>query len=768
MIQLWCIIDKGRWQNAMFKQIRKIALLFSIVGTFCVAICHTSYAQQFDYMSAADFANKRGDSRGKEIAKMFQKKEGKIVCGRSDNICNEGEICIKVRNGDAFSTDTGYCYAPKEGEQIITWSSPIVEMYQATNYEKGAEERFDNREDIPQNSYGSQKYYHRYGDGSLSIKHIEAAKRYGVPLKKIQVCLSASGVKFGCKYVVAAPPSLEISEVSFFETKMVAKRGKMVEGNKNDECFTDTQTGKKICAYITGDTTTLEYAGDSNFNGCEVLPVKVYNMQGCFFCPLARLIFATANNVTSTSFAVFSYGFKVVITVVFAIWLALAALQQVFSFTKQDAPKFLAAIVKQGFKYMVAFFLLASSASLFELFIIPVLDSGLKLGAHIQTVEMKNISKNKNEFKATNDNLVIEESYFNMRPNKGGDNTRTGETLYERIEGFLKSLQSQLAYMQAIGTSLFCVGSHSIITVNIDNLIAGFRMMLLGGIIAAFGFLLTIAFAFYFLDAILQLAIVGAMLPFMIAGWPFKATAQYAGTGFKMLLNTFFVFFFTGFVVSVNIVMVDQALSLSQNMNVIDKKIDEAKEANGNDKKVDEEEIARQEMEKQLREETSNGFEAIASAMNAQNISELREKTDIGGVGFMLLVFSCLFGFKFVQEVPNLANTLSSGGIKGGLAGKIGTMGASTVKGMAIKVSQPIAKEIAGKYHEAGGIAGMALAPVSLVGGLVQSGGEALENKSGNKFLRGVGKVAKWTGKAAKAPRQAAKKVHSPFRKPKL
>ena len=77
MIQLWCIIDKGRWQNAMFKQIRKIALLLSIVGTFGVTICHTSYAQQFDYMSAADFADKRGDSRGKEIAKMFQKKEGK-------------------------------------------------------------------------------------------------------------------------------------------------------------------------------------------------------------------------------------------------------------------------------------------------------------------------------------------------------------------------------------------------------------------------------------------------------------------------------------------------------------------------------------------------------------------------------------------------------------------------------------------------------------------------------------------------------------------
>ena len=70
--------------------------------------------------------------------------------------------------------------------------------------------------------------------------------------------------------------------------------------------------------------------------------------------------------------------------------------------------------------------------------------------------------------------------------------------------------------------------------------------------------------------------------------------------------------------------------------------------------------------------------------------------------------------------------------------------------------------------HQVGGIAGVALAPVSLVGDLVQSGGEALENKSGNKFLKGVGKAAKWTGKVAKAPRHLAKKVHSPFRKPKI
>ena len=49
-------------------------------------------------------------------------------------------------------------------------------------------------------------------------------------------------------------------------------------------------------------------------------------------------------------------------------------------------------------------------------------------------------------------------------------------------------------------------------------------------------FALIIAFSFYLVDAIVQLGIVGALLPFMIATWPFKISSKYSKIGWNMIL----------------------------------------------------------------------------------------------------------------------------------------------------------------------------------------------------------------------------------------
>ena len=502
--------------------------------------------------------------------------------------------------------------------------------------------------------------------------------------------------------------------------------------------------GKNYILFL-GEQPTIQYGnnGDENesFAGCEVLPVKLYNMQSCFFCPLAALIFGAANDVTTTSFSAFSKSFQVVMVVVFAVWLAVLTLQQVFPMTKQDAPKFLSAIIKQGFKVMVAFLLLSYSNDLFRYFIIPLLEGGLQMGTYIQstpTPQPQNWAP-----------TVINSSkqYFNLPVSSTikSDGSKSSASLYTHIEIYLASLQMQLARMQAIGTTLFCVGGHEIITIKVEQMKEGMSMMLLGGILAVFGFLLTISFAFYFMDGLLQLAVIGAMLPFMIAGWPLKATAQYASTGFKMLLNTFFVLFFTGFVVSVCINLVNESLAYSQNQQ-------SSQDGSG------------------LRTAVNAGLSGIEEAINNQNVAKLKEASDIGGMGFMLLIFSCLLGFKFVAQVSPLASNLASGGFKGkgGLAGRIGTMGASTIKGLAQKASSPTGKALADQYHAAGGIVGIVSAPVAGLGQLAGKaiGGADQENKAWrDKSFRG--KVGAAVKRVTGAPRAAAKKVHSVYRKPK-
>lgn len=485
---------------------------------------------------------------------------------------------------------------------------------------------------------------------------------------------------------------------------------------------------------VTGKNPTIHYAGkDSSFSGCEVFPVKLHNIRGCFFCPLARLIFDTSNEMTKKSFSYFAEGFIAILVVMFAIWLALAALQQVFSMTKQDAPKFLSAIVKQGFKFLLAILLLANSNTLFDYFIVPVLSGGLAIGQNIQTEDVKLEKNYEPKISSTS------ADYFNITQADG-----TG--LYQKIDAYLTNLQGKIAYMQAVGTTLFCVGGHELFSGKpgeemLRNFKSGLGLMFLGAILTVFGFLLTISFGFYFLDAILQLAILGVMLPFMIAGWPFKATAQYASTGFSMLLNTFFVMFFTGFVVSVCLVLVDNALQTGRTSNIAKSLLSE-----------------------------------FAEAFNEQNIERVRELADIGGSGFLLLIFACLFGFKFVGQVTPLAGKLASGGLKP-LAGKIGTMAASATKGMAAKVTAPVRqgfeKATGGVMGiaagTAGGIARAAGSVAGAVGKGLSKGGEALSKKgkvgkAAGWVVNKAGQVASGLGKGASGVGNIGKKVQQAYK----
>lgn len=685
----------------MFEHLKKIFLFVCLAYSISLIAPFSASAQKFegktrtfkfDVMSAADFANKHG---GKSYVPVLTNGEDKkIICGDKNNLCNaETEICLKCssvfileevvfgKTGEVVK-EVGYC-APRED----TKSKTLQEMW-------------------------------------------PSCTTYNVTTKGV---LSDETVR----------RTLSIESSGFLIADKHKELG--ITWSRAKHRFKDSK-GKKYELYIS-DSPTIQYAGnsskndDDSFNGCEVLPVKIYNHQSCFFCPLAGLIYGAANDVTSSSFESFAHPFKVVLVVMFAIWLALAALGQVFPMTKQDAPKFLSAILKQGFKFLVAFLLLTYANDLFRLFIIPVLDSGLQLGTKIQALDMPAPVN----WEPTQ--ITTIDAYYNLPVGAVtyGEG-KVANTLFGRIELFLASVQAQLSYMQAIGTTIFCVGGHEIITVHFDKLKIGLRMMLLGGVLTSFGFLLTIAFAFYFLDALLQLAVIGAMLPFMIAGWPYKATAQYASIGFKMLLNTFFVMFFTGFVISVNIGLIDSSLSVSQN---IETKIDPA--AADND-----------EANVQV-----GAFEKIVEAINAQDFVKLNAATDIGGVGFMLLAFSCVFGFKFVAQTTPLANTLSSGGFKGGVAGKIGTMAGSAAKGMATKAAQPIAGAVADQYHAAGGLVGIVSKPVASLGGLAGKavgGGDQEGKKWSEKSFRG--KVGAVISKTTGAPHKLAKKVHSAYRKP--
>ena len=371
-----------------------------------------------------------------------------------------------------------------------------------------------------------------------------------------------------------------------------------------------------------------------------------------------------------------------------------------------------------------------NSSYLFKMFISPVLSSGLRMGEMIQSVELFQPAKKMNE------TYAISSGYYNVK--YSGD-----KTLYDQIEKYLSSVQGQMAYLQSIGTSVFCVGMKQFI-INFrdwqEQLLMAFRLIGLGTILTVVGLLISIVFAFYFLDAIMQLGLLGMMMPLMIAGWPFAITKNFASKGLEFLLNTFFVFFFTGFVVSVNVVLIDQSLTYSAEIKV---------EKSSSDSKA-----ASQDAEK--------GLNGITKALQNQNIAELSQATNIGGTGFLLLIFSSLFGFKFIEQVNPIAGKLA-GGVGISMAGQMGVRAMSTAKGMVNKATAPIQKAVGKKWNKAGGIVGIASGvvggAVNAVGGVINKAGDVATASGLKRTGRNLGRVAnaaRWPGKVLKALQKEA------------
>ena len=660
----------------MLNCLKKIAFTLGIAGCFSILLPSAVFAQyivntgnikiktnELVQVDAITFAKGSG---GEAYTNVLQKKSGDVVCGKIDNICKADQYCLRCKTEKAEVTKVGGLKVKDVAKNEWT-CAPRADIDNAENRLEYARETYMPKCD-PMKSLKDGVSVGGTVGGAAGGAAVGAAIGSIIPgVGTVIGGLIGAGIGaiVGSAGEIKEVVSFLIEEFGFLDDSKREHIG--ITFSETTHGWTGTNS-KNYSLRLTDGNPTIAYAAE-NFEGCEVMPVKLYGMQRCWFCPLSALIFKAANNITIMSFAFFSSPFKALLVMVWAVWLAYMTLQQVFPMTKQDAPKFLSTIMKQSFKFLVAYLLIVYSEDIFRLFIVPILDAGLQLGTAIQTVKLRPIDAR--EAGLGNWSGGLEEVYFNRR-------LHGGPTLYEKIEIYLATLQLTLAYMQVIGSTLFCVGGKIMIALDFEKIKAGLRIMIFGSILTIFAFLLTLAFAFYFLDGLLQLVFIGAMMPLMIAGWPFRATAQYATTGFKMLLNTFFIIFFTGFVISVDIELVNQSISLSQAQQQdvsLSSTDSDVGSITSNEKK----------------DNTADGFASIVEAINTQNEANLKTATDIGGVGFMLLIFCCVFGFKFVKEVTPLAGTLAGGGGLG-VASKIGTMAASAAKGVASKATSPVRK----------------------------------------------------------------------------
>ena len=374
--------------------------------------------------------------------------------------------------------------------------------------------------------------------------------------------------------------------------------------------------------------------------GCMPLPAKIAENRSCFFCPLFLTIFNAAQTMATNAFSKLATPIATVMMVGFAIYIAFLVLQHVSSMSAQTSAKFLNSLFAQSFKVLFTYLLLTNPNFVYDKFIGPVLDAGTELGGALLFEEGSGYM----EWCSVEENIEAKTQEF-ISGIEGDPSAQLKEGLipsylYVKISCFIRSVQAEISTMQSIGSTLMCVSRNSAAEDNWGG-IPDFSMMIQGFIIWAISLIMSLAFAFYLIDATVRIGILGALMPFFIACWPFKPTSGYTKKGWELFLNTFFVYAMMGLVVSVNLQLIVQGLSTG-----------------------------------------TGGLDELESAINGNNIYKLKDLLDIGFSGFLILIACCLFAFKLTGQANAIAEQFA-GGAGENIGSNIGTLAYSGATGAA-------------------------------------------------------------------------------------
>ncbi len=405
-------------------------------------------------------------------------------------------------------------------------------------------------------------------------------------------------------------------------------------------------------------------AAEGASKGCTPLPVRYAEIQACILCPLFQVILNTDQTMATKSYGALASSFRNVIIVALALFIAYQTLITVSAFTKQDAPKYISTLMVQGFKVALAAILLSNSSYIYHYVINPLMAAGLEFGLAL----------------LFDPNLLTDFHTLTKGEQAGMPPGAIGQDLLASIMAAVRLFSKASAQMPAIGASLICISTHEA-----SNILPDFSMLIEGLLVFAFGWCIALACCFYLLDSVVRFGIFCALLPFLIACWPFKVTASYTKTGWDIFMNAFFNFVMMGMIISLNSELISQALTGGK-----------------------------------------GGMDALEDAINGSEVDVLKDLMDISGIDFLVLVACCMFAFKLVGQINDLANQVSGTSGGQGIGNKIGGAAAQAAKkvaGTAAKGGKAVAGATIGAVYEGTGAKGkVEAAKAKVQGGLAKVG----------------------------------------------
>lgn len=249
----------------------------------------------------------------------------------------------------------------------------------------------------------------------------------------------------------------------------------------------------------------------------------------CLFCPMFKILYNAGNAVAAKAYRAFHSDLGKLVCLFLCVSLALIILKNIASMSTQDPGTLVNDILNKVFIGIAIFIIVTQDYhNILNLTLVPIFTSGMEFVSVGASGDLQNCGAAAG---------IAGFSGSIGSNSDAGIPTSIGKTLICTAD----YIESKIDTLFEYGRWGFCRGMgpdrlYHVIPSPIHLIDA--LLLYLGGIF------FTVAYPWVLGDAVLQLGISMALLPFAIAGYAFKGTKKYLSTVFGWILNTLFVFMF--------------------------------------------------------------------------------------------------------------------------------------------------------------------------------------------------------------------------------
>lgn len=404
---------------------------------------------------------------------------------------------------------------------------------------------------------------------------------------------------------------------------------------------------------------------------CYYNHAEIAKKENCFLCPVFAVVFNTVSEINKTAVQNFSNPVKNVVLVAFAIWLAIQVLAFVSSPETRDLKDIMQSIITQGFLVVIAVVILQTGvAGFFKTFVNPVYVTGQRMAQvmfeeHVEKpIDSKCSSDNANDI--GNDQEVVKgKSKFEemITDNEDGLPQSMGVSILTTMT----MMENRITKFKALGSAIMCKAwnkGYLWIFPKPIYLITGLGIW-------AVCMALIVGIPFLMVDAIFQLGVASALLPAAVGCFAFKSTRQYSKKVWETYLNSMFAFLFISIVVVIVLGTIKSAVTMGMG-------------------------------------QVAPGCGSFDKMFLENGASETFFEDMVKEFGwfsphFLRLIFVFVLAWSVMSMAKDFAGEFADSISSTSIGSSIGTMAASTAKGMTVKATKPLLKAAGGAARRAAG-----------------------------------------------------------------